>query len=74
MTPSTVGSISHWGLEVHSPDLTISLGEGVGMSSRIIVSQGATDVDRRLPASGASTPGFAIYDTGDENQPTGEPS
>ena len=33
-------------------------------------------VEQSLPASGASTPGFAIGDTGDENQPTasGEPS
>ena len=43
------------------------------MGSRIM-SQGATDVDQRLPASGASTPGFAIGETGDENRPTGEPS
>jgi hypothetical protein len=34
----------------------------------------AMDVDQSLPASGASTPGFAIGDTGDENQLTGEPS
>ena len=31
-------------------------------------------VDQSLPASGASTLGPAIGDTGDENQPTGEPS
>ena len=39
-----------------------------------ITSQDATDVDQSLPTSGASTSGFAIGDTGDENQPTGEPS
>ena len=37
-----------------------------------ITSQDAKDVDQSLPTSGASTPGFAIGDTGDENQPTGE--
>ena len=39
-----------------------------------ITFQDATGVDQSLPASGASTPGPAIGDTGDENQPTGEPS
>ena len=39
-----------------------------------ITHQDAMGVDRSLPASGASTPGPAIGDTGDENQPTGEPS
>ena len=38
-----------------------------------ITSQDATDVDQSLPRSGASTSGFAIGDTG-ENQPAGEPS
>ena len=36
--------------------------------------QDAMDVDQSLPASGASTSGFAIGDTGGENQPTGGPS
>ena len=31
-------------------------------------------MDQSLPTSGASTPGFGIRDTGDENQPTGEAS
>ena len=35
--------------------------------------QDATDVDQSLPTSGASTSGFVIGDTG-ENQPAGEPS
>ena len=39
-----------------------------------IMFQDATDVGQSLPASGASTPRFAIGDAGDENQPTGEPS
>ena len=39
-----------------------------------IMPQDATDVDQSLLASGASTSGFAIGDTSDENQPTGEPS
>ena len=38
-----------------------------------ITSEDATDVDQSLPTSGISTSGFAIGDTGDENQPTGEP-
>ena len=52
--------------------LTISPGEGGEMGSRIPL-QDAMGVDRSLPASGASTPGPAIGDTCDENQPTGEP-
>ena len=32
------------------------------------------DVDQGLPTSGVPTTGFAIGDTGDEHQPTGEPS
>ena len=39
-----------------------------------IMSQDTTDVDQSLPTSGASKSGPAIGDTGDENQPTGEPS
>ena len=38
-----------------------------------IMFQDVTDVHQSLPTSGASTPGFAIGDTGDKNQPTGEP-
>ena len=38
-----------------------------------ITSEDATDVDQSFLASGASTSGFAIGDTG-ENQPAGEPS
>ena len=53
--------------------LTISPGEGGGMGSRITF-QDSMGVDQSLPPSGASTPGPAIGDTGDENQPTGEPS
>ena len=53
--------------------LTISPGEGGGMGSRITL-QDAMGVDRSLPASGASTPGPAIGDTCDADQPTGEPS
>ena len=37
-----------------------------------IMSQDVTDVDQSLPTLGAPTSGFAIGDTGDENQPTGE--
>ena len=39
-----------------------------------IMFQDAIDVDQSLPASGASTSGFAIVDTGYENRRTGEPS
>ena len=74
MASSTVGDLSCQGLEVDYSDLTISTpGEGGGMGPRIMF-QDVMDVDQSPLASGASTSGFAIGDTGDENRPTGEPS
>ena len=73
MASSTVGSLSRQGLEVNYSDLTISPGEGGGTGPRIMF-QDAMGVDQNLPASGASTSGFAIVDTGYENRRTGEPS
>ena len=75
MASPTVGGLSCWVWRPISTisDLTISPGEGGGMGPRI-TSQDAMDVDQSLPTSGVTTTGFAIGDTGDENQPTDEPS
>ena len=48
-------------LEVDQPDLTIPPDEGGGAGPRIMFQDGI-DVNRELPASAASTPGFAILD------------
>ena len=58
---------------MNQPDLTISPGEGGGMSPRVMF-QDAMDVDQSLPVSRVSTPGFAIGDTSYKDRPTGEPS
>ena len=60
-------------LEVDQPDLTIPPDEGSGAGSRIMFQNGM-DADRELPASGASTPGFAILDAGYGTRPTSESS
>ena len=60
-------------LEVDQPDLTISPDEGGGASPRIMF-QDRMDADQVLPASGASTPGFAILDAGYGSRPTSESS
>ena len=73
MASSIVGGLSCQSVEVNYSNLTISSGEGGGMGPRIMF-QDAIDVDQSLPASGASTSGFAIVDTGYENRRTGEPS
>ena len=70
MESSTVDSLSSRGINLIS---RFPPGEGGGMGPRIMF-QDATDVDQSLPTSGTSTPGLEIGDTGDENQPTGEPS
>ena len=58
-------------LEIDQPDPTIPLDGGGGAGSRIMFQDGM-DTDRELPASGASTPGFAILDAGYGNRPTSE--
>ena len=60
-------------LEVDQPDLTIPPDEGGRAGPRIMFQDGM-DVDQELPASGASTPGFAILDAGYGNRPTSESS
>ena len=60
-------------LEVDQPDLTIPPDEGGGAGPRIMFQKGM-DVDQELPASGASTPGFAILGAGYGNRPTSESS
>ena len=60
-------------LEVDQPDPTIPLDEGGGSGPRITPQDGM-DADREPPASGASTPGFAILDAGYGNLPTSESS
>ena len=60
-----------WDLEVDQPDLTIPPDEGGGVGPPIMFQEGV-DVDQELPASGASTPGFAILDAGYGNRPTSE--
>ena len=60
-------------IEVDLPDLTIPPDEGGGAGPRIMLHDGM-DTDQELPASGASTPGFAILDAGYGNRPTGESS
>ena len=48
-------------LEVDQPDLTIPPDKGGGAGPRIMFQDGM-DVDQELPASAASTPGFAILE------------
>ena len=58
-------------LEVDQPDLTTPPDEGGRAGPRIMFQDGM-DADQELPASGASTPGFAILDSGCGNRPTSE--
>ena len=60
-------------LGVDQPDLTIPPDEGGGVDPRITFQDGI-DADQELPASKASTPGFAILDAGYGNRPISKSS
>ena len=66
-------NIPCWDLGVDQPDLTIPPDEGGGAGPPIMFQDGI-DADQELPASGASTPGFAILDAGYGNRPKSESS